>query len=109
MTDTAASTTAAPDAAKRNYRATFIIDNRGREDSVDKLVDDIKAEIAAVKGEVGAVDTIGKRDFARVTDAKFTNGVYIQITYAAPAGSATALKERLRLNNAVYRIFIENV
>jgi len=109
MTTTAtkpAATAAA--AANRAYRATFIIDNRGQEESIDKLVEDIKKEIAAVKGEVTAVENLGKRDFARVTDAKFTNGVYVQIDYTAPAESTAALKERLRLNNTVYRIFVEN-
>jgi len=101
--------TATATTAKRNYRATFIIDNRGQEDSIEKLIEDIKKEIAAVKGEITAVENLGKRDFARVTDAKFTNGVYVQISYAAPANSAAALKERLRLNNTVYRIFVETV
>ena len=96
-------------AANRNYRATFIIDNRGQEDSIDKLIEDIKKEITAVKGEITAVENLGKRDFARVTDAKFTNGVYVQIAYTAPADSAAALKERLRLNNTVYRIFVETL
>lgn len=94
-------------ATKRNYRATFIIDNRGQEDSVEKLIDDIKKEITAVKGDISAVENLGKRDFVRVTDARFTNGIYVQITYAAPSDSSAALKERLRLNGAVYRIFIE--
>ena len=35
---------------KRNYRATFILDNRGKEDSVDQLVEGVKKEIVAVEG-----------------------------------------------------------
>jgi small subunit ribosomal protein S6 len=101
-------TAAKPAAANRAYRATFIIDNRGQEESIDKLVEDIKKEIAAVKGDITATESLGKRDFVRVTDAKFANGVYVQIDYTAPADSTAELKERLRLNNAVYRIFVEN-
>jgi len=95
--------------ANRAYRATFIIDNRGQEESIDKLIEDIKKEIAAVKGEITATENLGKRDFVRVTDAKFTNGVYVQIDYTAPAESTAALKERLRLNNTVYRIFVQSI
>jgi small subunit ribosomal protein S6 len=32
----------------RNYRATFILDNRGKEDSVDQIVEGVKAVISAV-------------------------------------------------------------
>ena len=39
---------------KRNYRATFILDNRGKEDSVDQIIDGVKKDILAVDGEVGA-------------------------------------------------------
>ena len=47
---------------KRNYRATFIIDNRGKEESVDQIIDGVKQVITAVQGDVIAVDNIGRRD-----------------------------------------------
>jgi len=111
MTATTATKPAAQPAATANraYRATFIIDNRGTEDTIDKFIEDIKKELAAVKADITATQNLGKRDFVRVTDAKFTNGVYVQIDYTAPADSTAALKERLRLNNAVYRIFVESI
>jgi len=92
---------------KRNYLATFIIDNRNKEDSLGQIVDEIKAEIAAVEGEVTAVEELGKRDFARVTDRKFTGAPYVRIAYTAPGTAPCALRERLRLNNSVYRTFIQ--
>lgn len=94
---------------KRNYRATFILDNRGKEDSVDQIIEGVKTEIAAVQGEVSAVENLGKKDFARVTDAKLVGATYVQIAFAAPAEGPSALKERLRLNNNVYRTFVETV
>ena len=93
---------------KRNYRATFILDNRGKEDSVDQIIDGVKKEIAAISGDVTAVENIGRKDFARKTDAKFPAGVYVQIDFAAPAGAATQLQERLRLNDSVYRTLVQN-
>ncbi|KXU35004.1 30S ribosomal protein S6 [Cephaloticoccus primus] len=92
---------------KRNYLATFIIDNRGKEDSLGQIVDEIKAEITAVEGEVTAVEELGNRDFARVTDRKFPGAPYVQIAYSAPATAPGALLERLRLNSNVYRTFIQ--
>lgn len=94
---------------KRNYRATFILDNRGKEDSVDQIIDGVKKDIAAVHGEVTAVETIGKKDFVRVTDRKFTGAPYVHVNFSAPAEAPAQLKERLRLNNNVYRILVQSV
>ncbi|HVU23505.1 MAG TPA: 30S ribosomal protein S6 [Opitutus sp.] len=100
------STTATP--AKRNYRATFILDNRGQEESIDDIIAIVKTEIAAVNGEVTGVENLGKRDFIRVTDKKFTAGAYVQIAFSGPADAPSHLKERLRLKNNVYRTFVQN-
>jgi small subunit ribosomal protein S6 len=96
-------------ATKRNYRATFILDNRGTEDSIDKIIEEVKGEIAAVHGEVTAVENIGKRDFVRVTDAKLTGAVYVHINFTAAPEVPVQLRERLRLNQRVYRTFVQAV
>jgi small subunit ribosomal protein S6 len=92
----------------RNYRASFILDNRGKEETVDQIVDGIKAVMAEVKAEVIAVENVGKKDFARVTDKKYTGAHYVQITFAGPAQAPAHLREKLRLNGSVYRTFIQS-
>jgi len=101
--------TATATIAKRNYRASFILDNRGKEDSIEQIIDGVKAEIAAVHGEVTAVENLGKRDFIRVTDRKMTAGTYVQIAFSGPATTPAQLRERLRLNGSVYRTFVQSV
>jgi small subunit ribosomal protein S6 len=96
-------------AKKRNYRASFILDNRGKEDTIDQIIDGVKQDIAAVHGEVTGVENLGKKDFVRVTDRKFTGGAYVQIAFSGPADAPAHLKERLRLNNSVYRTFVQSV
>lgn len=93
---------------KRNYKATFILDNRGKEDSVDQLIEGVKKEIAAIQGDVTTVEQLGRRDFARKTDPKFPAGVYVSVAFAAPSGAVAQLHERLRLNSSVYRALVEN-
>ena len=100
------SATATP--TKRNYRATFILDNRGKEESIDQIVEGVKKVIAEVKGEVSAVETVGKKDFARVTDKKLTGAHYVHINFAGPSDAPQHLRERLRLNGSVYRTFIQS-
>jgi small subunit ribosomal protein S6 len=93
---------------KRSYRATFILDNRGKEDSIDQIIDGVKQEISAVQGEVTGVENLGRRDFVRVTDRKMTAGTYVQVAFSAPASGPAALRERLRLNGSVYRTFVQS-
>ncbi len=95
-------------ATKRNYRATFILDNRGKEESVDQIIDGVKKVIADVQGDVTAVENIGKKDFVRVTDKKLTGATYVHVNFAAPAAAPAQLIEKLRLNNSVYRTFIQS-
>lgn len=92
---------------KRNYRATFILDNRGKEDSIEQILDGVKNEISAVEGEISTVENLGKRDFVRVTDKKITGATYVQVDFTAPSAGPAALKDRLRLNNSVYRTFVQ--
>ncbi len=94
--------------ANRNYRASFILDNRGKEETVDQIVDGVKKVIAEVKGEVTGVEAIGKRDFVRVTDKKMTSANYVHIDFSGPAEAPAALREKLRLNGSVYRTFIQS-
>lgn len=94
---------------KRNYRATFILDNRGQEDSVDQLIESVKQELASVSGEVTSVENLGRREFVRVTDPKLTGATYVQMNFSAPATTPAQLRERLRLNHSVYRTFVETV
>lgn len=93
---------------KRNYKATFILDNRGKTDSVDQIIDGVKKDIVAVNGEVTAVESIGRKDFVRVTDKKITAATYVHVNFTAPAEAPAALKERLHLNDSVYRTFIQS-
>jgi len=92
----------------RNYRATFIVDNRGKEDSVDQIIDGVKKEIVALGGTVSATENLGKKDFIRVTDRKLTGAHYVQIDFAGPVDAPANLRERLRLNGSVYRTFIQS-
>ena len=92
----------------RNYRASFILDNRGKEESIDQIVEGVKKVIAEVKGEVTGVENIGRKDFVRVTDRKLTGAHYVQIDFAGPVDAPANLRERLRLNGSVYRTFIQS-
>jgi small subunit ribosomal protein S6 len=93
----------------RNYRATFILDTAGVEETVDQLIENLKQEIATCEGEAGDVENLGQRDFARVTNPKRPSGVYVQVNFTGPSTAPAALKDRLRLNQTVYRTYVETL
>ena len=73
---------------KRSYRATFILDNRGKEDSIDQIIDGVKQDIVSVQGEVTGVENLGRREFIRVTDRKLTGAGIAKISSGLlPAGT----------------------
>jgi small subunit ribosomal protein S6 len=94
---------------KRKYKATFIIDTRGREESLEQLLEKVKQDITAVHGEVVSVENLGPRDLARSTDPKFVAAPYVQMEFIAPVDGPQHLHERLRLNQVVYRAMFERV
>ena len=94
---------------KRNYHATFILDNRGKEETIDQIIEGVKKEITAVQGEVTHVENLGKKAFVRVTDSKFPEAVYVQVDFSGPLDSPRHLHERLRLNSSVYRALVQVV
>ncbi len=71
--------------SKRNYRATFILDNRGNADSIETIIEGVKKDITAVQGDVTAVENLGKKDFVRVTDKKLTGATYVHVNFTARA------------------------
>ena len=94
---------------KNRYRATFILDIRETEEPVEAVIESMKAEIVAVNGEVGEVNELGQRDFARVTDEKRPTGHYVQIDFEGPPAANADLHERLHLNNVAYRVVVQSL
>ena len=87
----------------------FILDTRGREESVEQLIEDIKKQMAATGAEVQGVESLGRRDFARVTDAQMVSANYVEFAISGSAGVATRVQEQFRLNPIIYRVLIQSV
>ena len=94
-------------ATATNYLATFILDTRGREESVDELIEGLKAELEAAGAEVGKVDNLGKQDFARVPDRRYDAGVYVQYRVSGSADLPAAILEKVRLNRLLSHKMIQ--
>ncbi|MDQ8203654.1 30S ribosomal protein S6 [Pelagicoccus sp. SDUM812003] len=94
-------------ATASNYRATFILDTRGREESVEDLIEGLKAELSEAGAEVTKVEDLGRKDFARIPDVKYESGVYVQYEFSGSAETPAAVLEKLRLNKLVSHKMIQ--
>jgi len=94
-------------ATASNYKATFILDTRGREESVEDLIEGLKGELAAAGAEISGVEDLGRQDFARIPDIKYTTGVYVRVDFSGFSEVPAAILEKLRLNKLVSHKMIQ--
>jgi ribosomal protein S6 len=92
-----------------NYKATFILDLRESEDDSQKVQADIKEILASIGAEESSSEDLGIRDFVRAADQRFKQGHYVEVYLSGPGTSPALLKEKLRLDKRVNRIFIESL
>lgn len=92
-----------------NYKVTFILDLRESEDDAAKVQADIKEILGSIGAEESSSEDLGVRDFVRAADQRFKQGHYIEVYFNGPGTAPAALKEKLRLDKRVNRIFVESV
>ena len=95
--------------ATRKYKATIILDTRGREETAEQLIEEVKKEISSQGVEVVGEENLGRKDFARQPDPKIGAGNYVQLILAGPPDTPANLQEHFRLNKLVYRLLIQSV
>lgn len=94
---------------KNNYKATFILDLRESEDDSSKVLADLKELIASIGGEPADGEDRGMREFARAADRRFTQGHYVEVYFEASGAAPAVLKEKLKLDKRINRIFVESL
>lgn len=95
--------------AKRKYRASFILDTRGLETPVESQIEILSKTVAELGGEVEKAENLGRKDFVRLTDANHPGDHYIQLEIEALPEAPAQLREKLRLNRSVKRVYVESM
>lgn len=93
---------------KQTYKTTVILDTREQEKTVSELLESVKAAFASLDATVTGEKDLGRREFVRVTDRKFTSGHYFELAVEAPGNFATEVQEKFRLDKVVYRIIVQS-
>ncbi|MAV39519.1 MAG: hypothetical protein CML12_02940 [Puniceicoccaceae bacterium] len=89
------------------YKTTFILDLRETEDDVAKVTTDISEILSSLGASVSDSQDLGIKEFARAADHKYRQGHYLEIYFSGAHTVPQDLKEKLRLDKRVNRIFVE--
>lgn len=94
---------------KNNYKTTFILDLRESKDDSAKVLSDLTELLESLGATVSEGSDLGMREFARAADRRFTQGHYLEIHFSSAGTMPAQLKEKLRLDKRINRIFVESV
>lgn len=95
-------------AVKSNpYKTTFILDLRSSDQEPAGVLSDLSDLLQSLGAEVSASEDLGLRTFARAADRRYTQGHYVEIHFAASSAVPAQLKEKLKLDKRINRIFVE--
>jgi small subunit ribosomal protein S6 len=86
----------------------MILDTRNYQDSIEVLVENIKAKFLEAGALLGDVVNKGQIKFRRIRDSRFPSGMYLQIAFQAPGTAPELIRSKFRLDQTVNRLFIEN-
>jgi len=92
----------------REYKTTFILDLRETEDDVAKVSADISEILSSLGASVSESEDLGIKEFARSVDPNFKQAHYLAVYFSGSATVPQELKEKLRLDKRVNRIFVES-
>jgi len=91
----------------KKYNATFILDTRGYEEPVEKLIEKLKGVIESVGGKVESTENLGQKTFVRMPNRKFPSGIYVSIKFDGSTNTPAQITEKLRLDKTVNRQIIQ--
>ncbi|MDR1498112.1 MAG: 30S ribosomal protein S6 [Puniceicoccales bacterium] len=91
-----------------SYRATIILDLRNVTESVEDVFARLKKTLATIGASVTHEESLGQKNFVRITDRKNPTGVYVQIAFDGPPDAPAAFREKLRLDRTIKRILIQS-
>lgn len=91
-----------------NYKTTFILDLRESKDDSAKVLSDLTELLGSLNATVSEGKDLGMREFARVADRRYTQGHYLEVSFSSAGTVPDQLKEKLRLDKRVNRIFVES-
>jgi small subunit ribosomal protein S6 len=91
---------------KRKYEAMIVLDLKGKEESVEQLVNGISREMEKSGVKLEQVDQIGKRKFP-FNPRHVEAGYFVNMQFEAESTAVDAVRAKLKLNENVYQQYYQ--
>jgi small subunit ribosomal protein S6 len=85
----------------RKYEATIVIDPKGKDDSVENIVNLITRDFEQGGAKLEQVDNLGKKKF-QTAPRHVDGGFYVHILFSGGPTSVDAIQGKLKLNSNIY-------
>lgn len=93
----------------KQYKVTFVLDVRGTQESPEDIASRLKETMQSLGAEVSATDDKGILETARASQKTgLTSAAYLCFDITAQKDFAVTIREKLRLDKTIDRIFIES-
>ena len=86
---------------KRKYEGIIVLNTKGREESVESMINTVGQQMATEGAEVENVEQMGRRKFA-YNARHLEAGYYVNYKFQAEPEAITRIQTRLKLNNDVF-------
>lgn len=83
------------------YELTIVLDTRGKEESIDKILGQIGKEIESEGARLEQIDQLGRKKFA-YNPRKVDEGFYANFHFEAEPAAIEKVRNRLKLNSDVF-------
>ena len=85
----------------RKYEGVVVLNTKGQEDGVEKIISDVGREIEAEGAKLEQIDQLGRHKFA-YNARHLDEGFYVSYQFQADAETLPKVQDKLKLNPAVH-------
>lgn len=86
---------------KRKYEGIIVLNTKGKEESVESMVQTVSQQLSTEGAEVETIEQMGRRKFA-YNARHLEAGYYVNYKFVAEPEAITRIQSRLKLNNDVF-------
>lgn len=87
----------------KTYDAMVIFPSTLKDETLEQAVEKVKKDFVRVGAKVLNADVLGSRSFARALK-KRSAGIFVRFHFEADPAAITALQERFRINDQIFRV-----
>ena len=90
----------------RNYEAMIVLDLKGKEETVDQIINGISRDMEKSGIKLEQIDHLGKRKFP-FSPRHVESGYFVNIQFEAEGAALDNLRAKLKLNENVYQQYYQ--